>query len=381
MTNILHTGEAPQTDADAKSLREHASEPADAAISELADDDQHLDPTSRRSLFHAERIRMTGRRMEEAAGLTHAEWIEARKAEQDERSRAFYARRAARAAVQRRKAKRLGLTAFAIVTFASIGISTPYLLQTYAPELIGRAPGTQMASMATIEQDQVQGYSSYYQASQGQVVAKAEPTQLQSDAADKPAIIALPEAEQKSQEQLRISATGTNLPIASTPELEPVSPPEQLLERAVSAETASTPAAAIQPPAPKSEETQIAALQPSQQPKAVHLPPPSPELAAEQPSNPAQARPLLERGDELMLLGDIISARALYNLALKMDRPAAAQRLGTTFDPVIFNKLGVRGLTPSIQLARKWYAVAADSGNQGARIAMESLLLQSASGQ
>lgn len=380
MTNILHTGEAPQTVADAESLRDHASEPAGDATSEQADD-QHLDPASRRSLLHAERIRMAGRRMEEAAGLTHAEWIEARKAEQDERSRAFYARRAARAAVQRRKAKRLGLTAFAIVTFASIGISTPYLLETYAPDLMGHAPGTQMAAMVTIEQDQAQGYSSYYQASPDQVAAKPESTQLQADAADKPAIIALPEAEPKAQEQLRISATGTSLPIASTPELEPVSPPEQLLARAVSAEAAPTPAAAIQPPAPRSEETRVAALQPSQQPKAVHLPPPPEPAAEQQPSNPAQARPLLERGDELMLLGDIISARALYNLALKMDRPAAAQRLGTTFDPVVFNKLGVRGLTPSLQLARKWYSVAADGGNQEARTAMESLLLQSASGQ
>jgi hypothetical protein len=369
MTHILRTGEDPQTDddnTDAVPDDEHVSEQSGTTTNEQTGNWQPEDPGPRRAPLYAERIRAAGRRLEEAGGLTHAEWLEARKAEQDERARVFYARRAAHAAVQRRRARRIGLAAFAIVTTAAIGISTPYVLESYAPEILGHISGTQPASMVAANQDQ--GYSSYYQASPDRKAHDVGRPLAQAEASGNPATNAGTNVKKKPEDLPRISAAGSTVSLASIPLLEPVSAPEPTLENANSAVALSPP---VKPEKPRLEEREVAALQPSQQPRTVDLPsPPEPE---DDPINPAQAQPLLERGDELMQLGDIISARALYDRALKLDRPRAAQRLGSTFDPLIFNKLGVKGLTPSIELALKWYGTAAESGNHEARLAIESL--------
>ena len=87
---------------------------------------------------------------------------------------------------------------------------------------------------------------------------------------------------------------------------------------------------------------------------------------------------MLEHGDRLMKLGDIVSARALYTRALEADQASAALRLGSTFDPLIYQRIGVRGLRPDAGKAMEWYLTAAEAGNENARRAYEALKRASA---
>jgi TPR repeat protein len=86
-----------------------------------------------------------------------------------------------------------------------------------------------------------------------------------------------------------------------------------------------------------------------------------------------EARELLEHGDRLMQLGDIVSARSLYARALSADRANAALRLGSTYDPLIYERIGVRGLRADTAKALEWYLTAAKAGNANARQAHEAL--------
>ncbi len=85
---------------------------------------------------------------------------------------------------------------------------------------------------------------------------------------------------------------------------------------------------------------------------------------------------LLERGDKLLLLGDIVSARQLYQHAFQQGDQLAAARIGSTYDPRIFAQLGVQGLRPDSKLALKWYNRAADAGDERAKQTARSLSRQ-----
>lgn len=82
---------------------------------------------------------------------------------------------------------------------------------------------------------------------------------------------------------------------------------------------------------------------------------------------------LLERGDRLLLLGDIVSARQLYKHAFQQGNRKAAARIGTTYDPRIFAQLGVRGLRPDSKLALDWYNKAVGAGDEAAKSTALSL--------
>lgn len=82
---------------------------------------------------------------------------------------------------------------------------------------------------------------------------------------------------------------------------------------------------------------------------------------------------LLERGDRLLLLGDIVSARQLYKHAFQQGNQKAAARIGSTYDPRIFAQLGVRGMRPDPNLALDWYNKAVRAGDESARQAASSL--------
>ncbi len=85
---------------------------------------------------------------------------------------------------------------------------------------------------------------------------------------------------------------------------------------------------------------------------------------------------LLERGDRLLLLGDIVSARQLYKHAFQQGNQKAAARIGTTYDPRIFAQLGVRGLRPDPDLALDWYNKAVGAGDEEAKSTAQSLSAQ-----
>lgn len=85
---------------------------------------------------------------------------------------------------------------------------------------------------------------------------------------------------------------------------------------------------------------------------------------------------LLERGDKLLLLGDIVSARQLYQHAFQQGDHFAAARIGSTYDPRIFSQLGVQGLRPDSKLALDWYNKAVDAGDESAKQTARSLSRQ-----
>ena len=72
---------------------------------------------------------------------------------------------------------------------------------------------------------------------------------------------------------------------------------------------------------------------------------------------------LLERGKDFAAHGDLISARLLFRRAAEAGSAEAALALGETFDPLVFQRLGVIGITPDAASARKWYERATELGS------------------
>jgi TPR repeat protein len=75
---------------------------------------------------------------------------------------------------------------------------------------------------------------------------------------------------------------------------------------------------------------------------------------------------LLKRGKEFLADGDLASARLLLRRAVEGGSAEAALVLGTTFDPLVIQRLGVLGALPDIGEARHWYQRAAELGSNTA---------------
>ena len=179
--------------------------------------------------------------------------------------------------------------------------------------------------------------------------------------------------------------------------LEPL--PEQTVEAAIEPTSAPAPApevtveppvAATTPPpveAPPPVQPAVASPSPPEPavaasvatvamavPPPVSAPPPAQERA--QPREAAVQRPvripvnvaettLMKRGDDLFAQGDLAGARLYYEMVAETGNPAAALALGQTHDPLIHERLRVRGLPSDPEQAAAWYrrAVAAGSGD------------------
>jgi hypothetical protein len=163
-------------------------------------------------------------------------------------------------------------------------------------------------------------------------------------------------------------------------------PPPVTAEPPVTTEppvTAEPPVMAKPPvtakPAPAlAPEKPAAAEKPAKLPKLASLNA-EPEVAMPKPAPAPAAEPsegdddLIARGDELLSLGDIVAARQLYEFAFDRGQMQAAVALGRTYDPVTFEKLKVRGLTPNPQAALEWYKKAEKAGVKGAQADIEAL--------
>jgi hypothetical protein len=68
-----------------------------------------------------------------------------------------------------------------------------------------------------------------------------------------------------------------------------------------------------------------------------------------------QIQVLLAKGRELQRVGYLAGARLFFRRAADAGSSEGARALGETYDPVEFQKLGVRGMVPDPALARKWY--------------------------
>jgi hypothetical protein len=72
---------------------------------------------------------------------------------------------------------------------------------------------------------------------------------------------------------------------------------------------------------------------------------------------------LVKRGQNLMQSGDLASARLLLQRAAEAGNANAALALGASFDPLVIRRLGVIGIEPDAERARKWYRKAAELGS------------------
>jgi hypothetical protein len=94
---------------------------------------------------------------------------------------------------------------------------------------------------------------------------------------------------------------------------------------------------------------------------------PAPRLDAE------EIAVLLKRGQELVAVGDLASARVVLRRAAEAHDARAALALAGTYDPLVLEKLAVYGLRADISLARSWYETAKEFGSAEAPRRLEML--------
>lgn len=123
------------------------------------------------------------------------------------------------------------------------------------------------------------------------------------------------------------------------------------------------------------EQTQQAAAPAPQQPVQ------QPEQAAPRETQargmaPEEVGALLARGEELLVQGDIASARLLLQRAADAQDARAAFALAATYDPIELKRLGVYGAAPDVVKARDWYEKAKQYGSREAPKRLELLASQ-----
>jgi hypothetical protein len=186
---------------------------------------------------------------------------------------------------------------------------------------------------------------------------------------------------------------GSNIQVEGVPE----SSPEQQAEANEPTQQAEPAPAAMAPPPPTSRwsgaGTQVGAMpdsRPGQQAEANE-----PTQQAESPRSVASAQAgavsiggpqplpaqgsgtalpldsqeittLIDRGSAFFKRGDFASARLLLRRAAEARSANAALMLGSTFDPLIIQQIGVIGIEPDVARARQWYEKAAELGSDAA---------------
>jgi len=86
-----------------------------------------------------------------------------------------------------------------------------------------------------------------------------------------------------------------------------------------------------------------------------------------------EAAVLLARGDRLLSIGDITSARLFYERAADGGAGLAALRLGETYDPVFLDRVHLRGVRADLGAASSWYRRARDLGTADAEVLLRAL--------
>jgi TPR repeat protein len=82
---------------------------------------------------------------------------------------------------------------------------------------------------------------------------------------------------------------------------------------------------------------------------------------------------LVARGKELLRNGDFSSARLILEHAADAGEADAAMALGSTYDPTVLARLGIRGQVANVDSARTWYEKAQELGSTEASARLETL--------
>ena len=87
---------------------------------------------------------------------------------------------------------------------------------------------------------------------------------------------------------------------------------------------------------------------------------------------------LLRRGDASFALGDVSSARLLYERAAEGGDGRGATGVGKTYDPMSLRAIGARGIQADPVAAATWYRRAIELGDQSAADRLTQLSQRSA---
>jgi len=82
---------------------------------------------------------------------------------------------------------------------------------------------------------------------------------------------------------------------------------------------------------------------------------------------------LVARGKELLRNGDFSSARLILEHAADAGEADAALTLGSTYDPAVLARLGIREQVANVESARAWYAKAQEFGSTEASSRLKTL--------
>jgi hypothetical protein len=85
------------------------------------------------------------------------------------------------------------------------------------------------------------------------------------------------------------------------------------------------------------------------------MPPPAVQLPRLSGQDLSEAEALLKRGIDALENGRVEIARQFYLRAAEKGLPAAAMRLGASYDPAELGRLKAQGVVPDLAQARTWY--------------------------
>jgi pyruvate/2-oxoglutarate dehydrogenase complex dihydrolipoamide acyltransferase (E2) component len=129
---------------------------------------------------------------------------------------------------------------------------------------------------------------------------------------------------------------------------------------------ATLPAAAATPPTQK-----VSALAPADT-RSPATGPQASELAMSPEQHQAMAS-LVARGQKLLRNGDFSSARLILERAADAGDADAALTLGSTYDPTVLARLGIRERVANVDSARTWYEKAQEFGSTEASSRLKAL--------
>jgi TPR repeat protein len=97
-------------------------------------------------------------------------------------------------------------------------------------------------------------------------------------------------------------------------------------------------------------------------PQAAAAPEPAIPADAVHHLDPVEIASSLKRADALIASGDVAAARLVLHRAADAGDARAAMTLAGTYDPIVLEKLAVRGVVPDLAMARNWYEKARQFG-------------------
>ena len=235
----------------------------------------------------------------------------------------------------------------------------------------------------------------------GRAAPSAEPTAPPVEPA-RPSLVAVPTGR-------HVEPAAPSPTAAAGPSVEPAAPSLVAVAGPPVEPAAPSPAASVAPhiePAPPSPAAPAARHVEPAAPSLAEVPavppvapnlgspsaPPGPATSAGDPDTKSAARAastsgsrlsaeemagLLARGDTLLSVGDVASARLFYERAAGAGGGLAAIRLGETFDPLFLDRVHLSGVRSDPAAASFWYHRARDLGATEADVLLKALEVKS----